>query len=109
MDMEHTRVPGVIVGYIQLTRASKSSPKKCHFTVIIGMGPYASILNIIPISPVFIFQSFFLSITHQAVELFQAVDLHQPPSVQLTLSPGILPVVSYVRKQVLMPFLQMFK
>ena len=92
---------------LNYTRATHSSSKKCHFTIIIGVSPHTSILNIISIGPVIIVKTLFLAIAHQAVELFQVVDLYKPSSIQLTLASGVSPCVSEVRKQVLMPFLQM--
>merc|ERR1712110_510989 len=44
-------------------------------------------------------------LSDQAVLLLQAVDAEQPPSVQLTLIPGVLPGECDIREQVLVPFL----
>ena len=43
----------------------------------------------------------FHSLAYEVVVFLEVVDLHQPASVQLTLSPGVLPVTLNVKEQVL--------
>ena len=66
-----------------------------------GHGSTLSSINIIAISPVPSLGLLLQSMSQEAVVLLQVVDLHQVAPVQLTLSPGVLPVTLNVREQVL--------
>ena len=70
------------------------------------MGPHSSIGHIIAISPVPSLGLLLQSMSDEAVVLLQVVDLEQVAPVQLTLPPGILPVVRDVREQVLVTKLE---
>ena len=65
------------------------------------MGPHSRVGHIIAISPVPFCKLLLNTMPQEAVVLLQVVDLHQPAPVQLTLSPGVLPVTLNVREQVL--------
>ena len=83
-----------------------SAAEKSHIRIVIGMGPHPRILHIIPVSPVPLVTLLCLTMSHQAIELLQVVDLHQPASIQLALPPGFKPIVFDFRKKILVAFLQ---
>ena len=87
--------------------ASKSWAEERHIAIVVGMSPHPCILHIIAVSPIPRVGLLCHAMSHEAVVLLQVVDLHQPPSVQLALCPGLKPIVSDLRKQVLVARLQL--
>ena len=67
------------------------------------MPPHSCVFNVIAVSPEPGVNILDLldPVLHQTVVLPEVVDLHQPAPVQLTFTPGVLPVVSYIGKQIL--------
>ena len=65
-----------------VSAATTNSPaKECHISVIKGVGPDSSILNIIAISPVPFVELFRLAMTHEAVKLCQVLNMDKPSPI----------------------------
>ena len=93
-----------------IVKAATTNPpaKKCHISVIKGVGPDSSILHIIAISPVPSVGLIRLAMSHEAVKLCKVLDMDKPSPIQLTLSPSFQPIVFNFREQVLMAFLKFY-